>query len=229
MKKDVSSVGNVAFPNVNFLKKFNLQMGFITPAGRTSSLTWEGKTFQVQTEFVVRPNPKVVTSILLEGKLIHKVEKLWNGKLKEENVEKIEQFLKKEHQSIARALKKNPYDFLEGEKEEFKNQIERLSKLKEIENPFILRYNGLLLYPDKKEDDLVDRFSKVLAQALRLGQALTDSSRVGEISSGILEYPPHRIIWVYYNEKLWAAFLKKDSPTDQSIKKMGTLIQESYE
>lgn len=203
-------------------------MGFIAPAGRTSSVTWEGKTFQVQTEFVARPKPKVVISILLEGKLIHKVEKLWDGKLKEEDQKKIEIFLKKEHQSIARALKKNPYDFLQGEKEEFQNQIEKLSKLKEIENPFILRYNGLLLYPDK-EDELLVGFSKILAQALRLGQTLADSSKVGEINSGVLEYPPHKIIWIYYNEKLWAAFLKKGSAVNQAIKNMGNLVVESYE
>jgi len=203
-------------------------MGFIAPAGRTSSVTWEGKTFQVQTEFVLRPNPKVVISIILDGKLVHKVEKVWGGKLKEENQKEIEIFLKKEHRSIARALKNNPYDFLQGEKEEFHRQIEKLSKLKEIKNPFVLRYNGLLLYPDK-EDELLVGFSKILAQALRLGQALADSSKVGEISAGVLEYPPHKIIWVYYNEKLWAAFLKKSSQVDQAVKNMGNLILESYE
>lgn len=204
-------------------------MGFIAPAGRTSSVNFEGKVFQVQTEFVTRPNPKVVSSIILNGKLIHKVEMVWKGKLNEENQEKLEQFLKKEHESVNRALKKNPFDFLSGEEGEFKGQIEKLSLLKEIENPFILRYNGSILYPEKKEDEFLKGLSKILAQALRLGQALTDSSKIGEIRSGVLEYPPHKIIWIYYNEKLWAAFLKKGSPVDDTIKTMGSLIQESYE
>ncbi|MFH0931095.1 MAG: hypothetical protein V1890_04065 [Candidatus Zixiibacteriota bacterium] len=203
-------------------------MGFIAPAGRTSSVNFEGKIFQVQTEFVTRPNPKVVSSIILDGKLIHKVEKIWKGKLNEENQEKLEQFLKKEHESVTRALKKNPFDFLSGE-EGFQNQIEKLSLLKEIENPFILRYNGSILYPEKKEDEFLKGLSKILARALRLGQALTDFSEIGEIRSGVLEYPPHKIIWVYYNEKLWGAFLKKGSPIDDTIKTMGNLIQESYE
>ena len=204
-------------------------MGFIAPAGRTSSVTWEGKTFQIQTEFVARPKPKAVTSIILGGKIIHKIEKMWEGKLSEENQTKIEQFLRREHQGIARTLKKSPYDFLPGVKEEFQKQIEKLIKSKEAENPFILRYDGLILYPDKKGDEFMDRVSKILAQALRLGQALTDSTKVGEISSGVLEYPPHKLIWVYFNEKIWAAFLKKGSSADQAIKNMGSLIQESYE
>ena len=204
-------------------------MGFIAPAGRTSSVNFEGKIFQVQTEFVTRPNPKVVSSIILDGKLIHKVEKIWKGKLNEENQEKLEQFLKKEHESVTRALKKNPFDFLSGEEGEFKDQIEKLSLLKEIENPFILRYNGSILYPEKKEDEFLKGLSKILAQALRIGQALTDSSKIGEIKSGVLDFPSHKIIWVYYNEKLWAAFLKKGSPIDDTIKTMGSLIQESYE
>jgi hypothetical protein len=204
-------------------------MGFIAPAGRTSSLTWEGKVFQVQTEFVTRPNPKVVSSIILDGKLIHKVEKMWKGKLNEENQEKLEQFLKKEHETVAKALKKNPFDFLSGKEEVFQSQIDKLSNLKEIENPFILRYNGSILYTDKKEDKFLDGVSKILAQSLRIGQALTDSSKLGEIKSGVLDFPSHKIIWVYYNEKLWAAFLKKGSPIDDTIKTMGSLIQESYE
>src|SRR3972149_5978240 len=76
-------------------------MGFIIPAGRTSSVTWEGKIFQVQTEFVTRPNPKVVSSIILDGKLIHKVEKPWKGEIKAEEQKEVEQFLKKEHEKEA--------------------------------------------------------------------------------------------------------------------------------
>jgi hypothetical protein len=204
-------------------------MGFIAPAGRTSSLTWEGKVFQVQTEFVTRPSPKVISSIILDGKLIHKVEKVWKERLNEENQGEIEQFLKKEHETVTKALKKNPNDFLSGKTDEFRNLVEKLSLLKEIDNPFILRYNGTILYPEKKEDEFLKGLSKILAQALRLGQALTDSSKIGEVESGILECPPYRIIWVYYNEKLWAAFLKKGSPVDETIKTMGSLIQKSYE
>lgn len=204
-------------------------MEFTLPSGRTSSLTWEGKTFQIQTEFVARPQPKVVTSIILGGMVVHKIEKIWNGKLTEEDQTKIEQFLKKEHQGVVRSLKKNPYDFLPGVKEEFQKQIEKLSKLKEIENPFILNYHGNLLYPPEKEDRYLNTLSKILAQTLRLGQSLTDSSRVGEITSGVLDYPPHKIVWVFYNDKIWSAFVKKGSDTNESLKKMGELIQKSYE
>jgi hypothetical protein len=204
-------------------------MGFITPAGRTSSVTREGKVFQIQTEFVARPKPKAVTSIILEGKVIHKTEKMWNGKLTEENQTKIEQFLRREHQGVASSLKKDPYDFLPGVKEKFQKQIEKLSRLKEIENSFISNYNGTLLYPPEKEDRYLHTLSKILAQALRLGQSLTDSSRVGEITSGVLDYPPHKVIWVFYHDKIWSAFLKKKADTYEVLRKMGELIQESYE
>ncbi len=204
-------------------------MGFITPAGRTSSVTWEGKIFQVQTEFVTRPNPKVVSSIILDGKLIHKVEKPWKDEIKAEDQKEIEQFLKKEHEKVARALKKNPYDFLSGGKEDFQSQVQRLSELKEIDNPFILMYDGSLLFPDKKDEVFLDKFSKTIAQALRLASALTDSSKLGEVRAGILECPPDRVVWVYYNDRVWAAFLKKGSPVDETLQKMGNLVMETYE
>lgn len=204
-------------------------MGFITPSGRTSSVTWEGKVFQVQTEFATRPNPKAISSIILDGKLIHKVEKPWKGDVKSEDQEEIEQFLKKEHEKVARALKNNPYDFLSGGKEDFQAQIRKLSGLKEIDNPFILMYDGSPLYPDKKDELFLERFSKILVQALRLSSALTDSSRLGEIRSGVLELPPDKVIWIYYNDRVWAAFLKKGSPVEETIQKMGNLIMESYE
>jgi hypothetical protein len=202
-------------------------MGFITPAGRTSSVTWEGKIFQVQTEFVTRTNPRAVSSIILDGKLIHKVEKSWKGEIKDEDQKEIEQFLKKEHEKVARALKKNPNDFLSGGKEDFQSQVQRLSELKEIDNPFILMYDGSPLFPE--DEVFLEKFSKTIAKALRLASALTDSSKLGEVRAGILECPPDRVIWVYYNDRVWAAFLKKGSPIDETLQKMGNLVVESYE
>lgn len=209
--------------------EYKPQMGFITPAGRTSSVTWERKTFQVQTEFVIRPNPKLVSSIILDGKLIHKVEKPWKGQVTLEDQKEIEQFLKKEHEKIAQALKKNPYDFLSGGKEDFQSQVRRLSELKGIDNPFIMMYDGSLLFPDKKDELFTEKFSKTIAQALRLASALTDSSRLGEIRAGILDLPPDKVIWIYYNDRVWSAFLKKGSPVDETLQKIGELVMETYE
>ena len=202
-------------------------MGFITPAGRTSSVTFEGKKFHIQTEFKIRPSPKIVTSILLEGRLIHKVEKPWTEKLGEEGQAKVEQFLKKEHQKVARILKKTPYEFLPEEKDRYQTYIKKISNIKELENPFIFRYDGLLLYPHKEVNENLENISKILVQALRLGQSLADFSKVGEVISGVLEYAAYEIIWVYHNEKIWCGFLKKGFSADETIKKLGTLIQES--
>ena len=45
------------------------------PAGRTSLVRRGGAPIQVQTEYAFRPYPRVTTTILDNGKVLHKVER----------------------------------------------------------------------------------------------------------------------------------------------------------
>ena len=48
------------------------------PAGRTSLVNKDGSSIQIQTEYAFRPYPRVTTTILDNGRVLHKVERKLN-------------------------------------------------------------------------------------------------------------------------------------------------------
>ena len=83
------------------------------PAGITSSVKAEGKTYILQTEFLVitgkqtakmsstKPSGKIVTTVAIEGQVVHKVEKMYSEPWHSENDFMLaEKAVKKQHISL---------------------------------------------------------------------------------------------------------------------------------
>lgn len=50
-----------------------------TPTGKLGKVVWEGKEFQIQTEFLHTPRPHIVTTVFLGGEVVHRVDQPWIG------------------------------------------------------------------------------------------------------------------------------------------------------
>jgi len=78
------------------------------PAGRTSLVNKEGASIQVQTEYANRPYPRVTTTILDNGRVLHKVEKkLTKGVDSIEEQSQMEEVIKQQHSEILAIIKDN--------------------------------------------------------------------------------------------------------------------------
>ncbi len=78
------------------------------PAGRTSLVNKEGSSIQVQTEYAHRPYPRVTTTILDHGRVLHKVEKkLLKGVDSPEEQSQMEDVIKQQHGEILAIIKDN--------------------------------------------------------------------------------------------------------------------------
>ena len=76
------------------------------PAGLSSEASLGDTRLVVQTEFAIRPQPRVTTTIFLEGQVVKKVEKIWEGSAQtEEEKGEIEKFLKRQHQQVLEKIK----------------------------------------------------------------------------------------------------------------------------
>ncbi len=76
------------------------------PSGRTSLVNRNGTALQIQTEYAYRPYPRVTTTILDGGRVLHKVEK----KLKKciESIEEqneMEDIIKHQHSQVMLVIK----------------------------------------------------------------------------------------------------------------------------
>ncbi len=76
------------------------------PCGRTSLVNRNGTALQIQTEYAYRPYPRVTTSILDEGRVLHKVEKKLDKFIDSpEEQELIEEIIKRQHSQVMLIIK----------------------------------------------------------------------------------------------------------------------------
>ncbi|MEW5874549.1 MAG: hypothetical protein AB1752_05130 [Candidatus Zixiibacteriota bacterium] len=54
------------------------------PQGKLGAHRLGSKLFQVQTEFAHRPHPRVTSSVILDGRIVHKTDKEWSGGMESE-------------------------------------------------------------------------------------------------------------------------------------------------
>jgi hypothetical protein len=84
-----------------------------TPAGRTSSVRALNKVFILQTEFLAKPRARIVTSVALDGQIIHKVERTYDNKIEtEEDLKASEVAVVAQHQNLANKMQANGADFI---------------------------------------------------------------------------------------------------------------------
>ncbi len=122
------------------------------PAGRTSLVNKEGSSLQVQTEYAFRPYPRVTTTILDNGRVLHKVEKKLNkGIDSPEEQSQMEEVIKHQHGEVLAIIKSNqkgssPKDE-QSETQKFKiaqetTLAEKLATIPGVERVFHLDRDG---------------------------------------------------------------------------------------
>jgi len=71
------------------------------PNGRLSAVSHEGDKIQIQTEFALHPRPRVTTTVVLGGRVLHKEEKVWEAETETpESQQELESFLQKQHLAV---------------------------------------------------------------------------------------------------------------------------------
>jgi hypothetical protein len=99
-----------------------------TPAGMTSSVRALNKNFILQTEFIARPRPRVVTSVALDGQIIHKVERAYDGSLDSEaDLNTAEAAMIAQHQNLARKMQVSGADFIKQTRSIKISPVDRLA------------------------------------------------------------------------------------------------------
>jgi hypothetical protein len=71
------------------------------PTGRLSAIEKDGEKVQIQTEFGLYPKPRVTTTVILGGQVLHKQQKVWEAETESEGGQReLEVFLNKQHIDI---------------------------------------------------------------------------------------------------------------------------------
>ncbi len=82
-------------------------MSEFIPTGRTSLVKSQSLSLQVQTEYAQRPYPRITTTILNGGQVVHKIERKLNEPiLSSEEQSKADEIIKVQHQEVLKTIGK---------------------------------------------------------------------------------------------------------------------------
>ena len=83
------------------------------PQGKLGYHRVEDKLFQVQTEFARRPRQRVTSSIVLDGRTLHKTDREWSGDLAlEEDRDTLDKFIAEQHKQTLAMVKQRVNEFI---------------------------------------------------------------------------------------------------------------------
>lgn len=149
------------------------------PAGRTSSVKANDKTFILQTEFKITPRRAVVTTVSLDGQVIHRVEKAYISDIESEfEFLEAEKAVLSQHESIARKIIANSADFIRQTKSIKISRSDRLGVIPGVS------------YVADIEEKLNDENPPMIYQQAKLicqiCDAISFSSRMGKLKAAAI-------------------------------------------
>jgi hypothetical protein len=144
------------------------------PPGRTSSVKAQDRTFILQTEFKVNPKRAIVTSVSLDGQVIHRVERSYPLEIEsDDDLRQAEAAIVSQHEAIARKIISDTADFIRQTKSINISRSDRLGIIPGIS------------YVANIEEKLIDENPPmVYKQAnliMQIGDAISATSRVGPL------------------------------------------------
>ncbi|PKK84665.1 MAG: hypothetical protein CVT49_02255 [candidate division Zixibacteria bacterium HGW-Zixibacteria-1] len=171
------------------------------PAGRTSRIVKSTKEIQIQTEYAYRPNPRLTTSVISGGQVIHKIQQDLHSPIDTfEQKTKVESMLRKQHLEVIKVIQSKDYSdditfkATKAAPPTTASVYESLAGINGVERVFRIDNEGCFLDPQVSEA-FNKRFSAVLKN---LHEVLNIFSELpgGKRESGLVEIEPRRLYFI---------------------------------
>jgi hypothetical protein len=205
----------------------------ILPAGLLSETRFGDTKFFVQTEFATRPQPRVTTTISLDGAVVEKVENIWEKLPQtEEEKEAIETCLREQHQRVLKTIKEkkgNLISFAPGQVEENPYEDETIIKLRQELSKtkgvkgwvFLLSGSRMTMYllsepEDRKGEDLMWQINE-------LSLFLPKVIEMGNFRGGILTSSQKRLLFVPFHRHMVGLKLDPSVDCEKLVKRIKSL------
>lgn len=180
------------------------------PAGRTSSVKAQEKTFILQTEFKIKPKQAIVTAVSLDGQVIHRVEKSYLEPIdSEEDFNEAEAAILIQHESIARKIIQNSSDFVRQTKSISISRADRLGVV-----PGVSYVADIM---EKMNDDKSPLIYQQANLIIQIGDAISESSRSGKMKIAAVFSDKGKFVLDRFNGEAHLISLKNDVDIAQVI------------
>jgi len=197
-------------------------MAFIAPLGRVSAINTPEGTYHIQTEFALRPEPRVTTTVIFNGKVVHKDNYTCSPEILEEaSRDLLDTILAEQHKKVKESWQREKGASHKATKPEKspapvdKSQQtdiirENLEKIKGIKEVVVLD-PASLRKPTKFEASLYSTgYENLVSKVLNFALEIQNLSRLGSVKEarGVWQSAPFLILGNL--SPALALFLEKD-------------------
>ena len=185
------------------------------PPGRLSKVSGQDYIIQIQTEFAWVPHPRITTSVVLDGVIIHKIQKDWNGSLdNEEEQQVVGRYINRQHDEVEKIVKSNQEFILNYTKSAGKDaEFDGIVDLEGVETAFLLSADGLMT-PFREEEIELEKV-QLFERLFELVEFLDTITRMGSMEETYLVLDDDRIMIFRYRDCFLIITLSQDaSPGD---------------
>jgi hypothetical protein len=116
------------------------------PPGRLSKVTGPDFMIQIQTEFAWSPHARITTSVILDGVLIHKIQKEWDSPLEtDEEKQAVSKLINKQHNEVEKIIRTNQDFILDyGKPKKKETDFEAVLEIDGVSRAFLLSGDGIM-------------------------------------------------------------------------------------
>lgn len=185
------------------------------PPGRLSKVSGSDYMIQIQTEYAWTPHPRITTSVVLDGVIIHKIQKNWQGDLESDEERRVvQQLINKQHDEVESIIESNRDLILNYSlKQEKKTDFGAINSIEGVKRALLLTTDGVI---SPFNDDKVDPAQvKMFEQLFELIEVVDYCTRLGTMEEAYLVVDEDRImIFKYKDNYLIVTIEEKASPRD---------------
>lgn len=199
------------------------------PNGRTSRVKKGEASLQVQTEYAYRPYPRLTTTVLNDGQVLHKIEKKLErpiGSMEEQS--EIERMIKRQHADVVAIIeenvagKSNMIQAIKSSHSDYLTLADRLKAIPGVRAVYDLDNEGNFLDP-VQADEFKRAFAPVfkgLSELIKIFSAVPGISMARE--KGVLEVERDGLYLVSCGDEICVVTINRagnDIVYEQAIKK----------
>lgn len=190
------------------------------PPGRLSKVSGQDYMIQIQTEFAWNPHPRITTSIVLDGVVIHKIQKEWKGKLEtEEEQQIIGRYINRQHDEVEKIVKSNEDFILNYTKASRKEMdFDGIIEIEGVRRAFLLTSDGLMT-PFREEEIELEKV-QLFEKLFELVEFLDHMTRMGGMDEAYLVLNEDRILIFRFRDNFLIITLDESASAKDTARKV---------
>ncbi|MBD3382313.1 MAG: hypothetical protein GF404_08965 [candidate division Zixibacteria bacterium] len=195
------------------------------PPGRLSKVTGPDFMIQIQTEFAWSPHARITTSVILDGVLIHKIQKEWDSPLEtDDEKQAVSKLINKQHNEVEKIIRTNQDFILDyGKPKKKETDFEAVLKIDGVSRAFLLSGDGILT-PFTDEEIEIEKVH-LFENLFELVEFLDLTTSLGGMQEGFLVLDDDRIMIFKYKESYLIVVLTQSASSKDTARRVIDFIK----